>query len=104
MEPSTIKEGHMAILSSILDVLPDSFLTRGTASTLDLARGNSFLRAHPWLLFAGIGLACFVAAAIKPANFAGHSVSHRVSALIWGVLGVILLIFAVLFAVGLVRL
>ncbi len=72
----------MAILGFILD----SFPTGGGASTLDLARGYPFLGAHPWLVFAGIGMACFVAAAVKPANFAGHYVSRRVSALIWGCL------------------
>ena len=103
----------------ILDLIPHMLPKGGAASALDLARGpaldlargaaldlarghghrNSFIGRHFWLVGLGLGMACFVAAVVKPANFAGNYVSYRVSAIIWSVLGAVMLIIAVYFGV-----
>lgn len=85
---------------AILDLIPHLFQTGGGASTLDLAAENGvkgFLRAHPWLGIAGLAVALFAVAAAKPAG--GEMVSRRVHALLFGGLGVIMLVFAVYLAV-----
>lgn len=85
---------------AILDLIPDFFPTGGGASALFSARENSFIKAHAWLLALGLGLIMLLLAVFaKPFKFALQT-SNRV---VWAVLGVLCLIIALLFAVGLVH-
>jgi hypothetical protein len=82
----------------ILDLIPHWFPSGSGASTLNLAAGASFLRGRPWIIFLGLALILFVVAGLKPAVGAGARSDRIVSAIAWGTLGVLMLIFAVYMA------
>jgi hypothetical protein len=85
---------------AILDLIPQLFSTGSGASTLDLARGNSFVMAHPWLLPLALGLAMFALAMFAKPVKSGLRTSNR---FVWIRLGVGCLIIALLFAVGVIH-
>ena len=89
----------------ILDFVTDSFSTGVGASTLDLADETNFVRAHPWLLFAGVGAVMLVCAAVGPGPHGpGVSPVYRlVTRIVMVAMGLVMLAFAVLTAMELVR-
>jgi hypothetical protein len=89
----------------ILDLITHLFPTGSGASTLHVARGdgNNFTGRHFPLVGLGLGLACFIAAAVKPIDATGSEIPGRGVRVVWVLLslglGVVMLIIAVYFGV-----
>jgi hypothetical protein len=89
----------------ILDLITPLFPTGSGASTLDVALGDghNFMGRHFALVSLGLGLACFIAAAVKPISATGTEIPGRLARVVWVLLslgvGVVMLIIAVYFGV-----
>jgi hypothetical protein len=86
---------------AILDVIAHSFPSGGVSTVGFTASGHKlppFLEAHLWLLFVGLALGSFAAAATKPANVPMRGPLPRpLNVLVWSVGGAFWLVLAAYF-------
>jgi hypothetical protein len=77
---------------AILELIPHLLPTGGGDSALPFASSHNFppfLKAHMWLIPAGLALAAFVIAAAKPVRVPTSGALPRpVNVVVWGAVGV----------------